>query len=154
MIVFPHDLPLVHGPNLTAELAGWAAARIPHAPHGFDPCWAVGVVRRKRLAAVVVFHLYDPETGTVCVSCAADTPAWASRRVVGAILRAGFDGLGAPMRRIWTMPPITNERAVRFNLGIGFRREGVVNHHYAHGAHGQMLGMMRAYFEQRYGEMA
>jgi len=133
--IFPPGLPLIHGPAMTAGLAEWAAARMPHVA-GFGPCWAVGVVRRDALAAVAVFHDYQPEGGTTQVSMAAETPRWASRPVVAAILGAAFSGrLGQPVRKVWSAMASGNARAIRFNLGIGFKREAVLRHHFAHGVH-------------------
>lgn len=154
--IFPPGLPLVHGPHLTDELAAWAARRIPHVGEGgFGPCWAVGVARGGELAAVVVLHDFQPGCGTVQLSCAADTPRWASKQVVGAILGAAFSGkLGAPVRRVWTATPSTNERAIRFNRGIGFVREAVLREHFATKVHAVVCGMMRREWERRYGQEA
>ncbi len=144
-------LPLIHGPDLTAELAAWAAARIPHVgADGFGPCWAVGVARGDALAAVVVFHDYQPGHGTVQLSCAAETPRWASREVVGAILGFAFNGAWWSVRKVWTATPSTNERAIRFNKGIGLKQEGILRHHYATGIHSVICGMMAAEFRRRY----
>lgn len=152
--IFPPGLPLVHGPRLTSELADWAARRIPHVgADGFGPCWAVGVARRRALAAVVVLHDFQPGLGTVQLSAAAETPRWATRHVVGAILGAAFLGrLGAPVRRVWTATPHTNERALRFNLGIGFVKEATLREHYAPKVHAVICGMLEREWRKRYGE--
>jgi hypothetical protein len=151
--IFPPGLPLLHGPELTEHLAAWAAARIPHVgADGFGPCWAVGVVRGDAMAAVVVLHDFQPSLGTVQLSAAADSPRWATRQVVGAILGAAFLGrLGAPVRRVWTATPSTNERAVRFNLGVGFVREAVLREHYAPKVHAVICGMMAREWQRKYG---
>jgi RimJ/RimL family protein N-acetyltransferase len=145
------SLPLVHGPELTAELAAWAAARIPHVGDaGFGPCWAVGVARDGALAAVVVFHDYQAGHGTVQLSCAADTPRWASREVVGAILGAAFNGAWWKVRKVWAATASTNARAVRFNQGIGMKQEAILRHHYAQGVHSVICSMMEAEYRRRY----
>lgn len=145
-------LPLVHGPELTAPLAAWAAERIGHVgAAGFGPCWAVGVMRGASLAAVVVFHDWQREEGTVQLSAAADSPRWASREVVGAILGAVFGGaLGAPVRCIWTATPSTNERAIKFNLGIGMTREAVLRERFAPKVHMIICSMMEREWRKRY----
>lgn len=150
--LFPARLPLLHGPHLTADLAAWAAERIPHVGDaGFGPCWSVGVARERRLAAVVVFHDFQPSMGTVQLSCAAETPRWATRDVVGAILGAAFRGrLGAPVRRVWTATQHTNERAIRFNLGIGFTREATLREHFAPKVHAVICGMLEREWRGRY----
>lgn len=151
-MIFPAGLPLVHGPHLTEELAAWAAARIEHVgADGFGPCWAVGVARGKALAAVVVFHDWQPALGTVQLSCAAVTPRWASRAVVRAILGAAFGGaLGASARKVWTATPAGNERAVKFNLGVGFKREAVLREHFGPKVHAVICGMMARDFRRKY----
>lgn len=149
--IFPPGLPLLHGPNMTAGLAEWAAQRMPHVS-GFGPCWAISVVRREALAAVVVFHDYQPAGGTAQVSVAADSPLWASREVIRAILGAAFYGrLGQPVRKVWSAMASGNARAIRFNLGIGFTREAVLRHHFAHGVHAVITSMMQREFARKYG---
>jgi RimJ/RimL family protein N-acetyltransferase len=151
--IFPPGLPLLHGPELTAALAEWAAERIADVgPQGFGPCWAVGIVRGGTLAAVVVFHSYDPHAGTAQVSIAADTPKWASRQVIGAILGVAFCGrLGAPVRKVWVMVAHTNARALRCVKRIGFVREAVLREQMAARTHGVIWGMMAREWHRRYG---
>lgn len=150
--LFPPGLPLLHGPELTEPLAEWAAERIPHvAAAGFGPCWAVGVVRREAMAAVVVFHDWQRQAATMQVSVAADSPRWASRQVIAAILGAAFLGrLGAPVRKVWSAMPSDAERALRFNEGIGFRREAVLRHHFAPRVHAVITSMMDNEWRRRY----
>ena len=152
--LFPAGLPLVHGPQLTAELAAWAAARIPHVGDGgFGPCWAVGVARGRALAAVVVLHDFQPTLGTVQLSAAAASPRWASRQVVGAILGAAFLGrLGAPVRRVWMAMPHTNRRAIRFAKGVGFVVEATLREHFAPRVHAVVCGMLDREWKKRYVE--
>lgn len=149
--IFPPGLPLVHGPDLSPPLAAWAVERIPHVSD-FGPCWAVGVVRREALAAVTVFHDYQPDSGTVQVSVAADSPLWASRPIVSAILGAAFSGrLGRPVRKVWSAVPSTNARALRFNVGIGFKREAVLREHFAPRVHAVISSMMQREYARKYG---
>lgn len=150
--IFPPGLPLVHGPEMTAPLAAWAAERIPHVGEaGFGPCWAVGVVREGRLAAVVVFHDWQRVSATAQVSIAADTSRWASRQVIGAILGAAFDGrMGGPVRKVWSAIPLNNKRALRFNLGIGFTQEGTLREQFAPKVHSVICGMFDREFHARY----
>lgn len=152
-MIFPPSLPLLHGPELTEHLAAWAAERIPHvAGGGFGPCWAAGVVRGDALAAVVVYHDWQPDAGTVQVSVAAATPRWATRPVIAALLGAAFSGtLGAPVRKVWSAMPSSNERAIRFNLGIGFTREAVLREHFAPKVHAVVSSMMEREWRRKYG---
>ena len=154
MSLFPQHLPLLHGPELTEHLARWAALRIPHVGDvGFGPCWAVGVIRRDALAAVVVFHDYQDTFGTVQLSAAADRPLWATRQVIGAILGVAFEGkLGPAARKVWTATPHDNDRAITFNLGIGFTREAVLRQHFGPKRHAVICSILAPEWRKRYKE--
>lgn len=150
--IFPPHLPLLHGPDLTEHLAEWAARRLPLVA-SFGPCWAVGVVRHGELAAVVVYHDYMPQHGTTQVSVAADSAQWPTRQVIRAILGAAFHGrMGAPVRKVWSAMASDNDRAIRFNVGIGFKREAVLRHHLAHGRHAVITSMLDHEFARKYGD--
>lgn len=153
--IFPPGLPLLgfaQSDSRNAELVRWCGKRIPHVGEdGFASGWAVGVVRRRELAAVVVFHDWQPACGTVQLSCAADTPLWASRRVVGAILGVAFQGtLGAAVFKVWTATPHENARAIRFNEGIGMKREAVLRHHFGHKQHAVICSILAPEWRKRY----
>lgn len=151
-MIFPAHLPLLHGPELTAPLAAWAAERMPHVGEdGFGPCWAVGVVRGDDLAAVVVYHQFIPAYGTVALSIASATPRWASREVIAALLSAPFRGaLGAPIKKIWAMCSIKNVRACRMNERIGFKQEAILREHLGPREHGVVFRMMQHEWRRRY----
>ena len=154
--IFPPGVPLVAFPQAdprNAEMVRWCGRRIPHVGEdGFVAAWAVGVIRRRDLAAVVVFHDWHPEAGTVQLSCAADTPLWASRRVVGAILGVAFRGtLGAAVNKVWTATPHENTRAIKFNEGIGMKREAVLRHHFGVKNHAVICSILAPEWRKRYG---
>lgn len=140
MLIYGHD----------AAVAEWVAARIPHVgAAGFGPCVAVGIARGDAMAAGVVWHDWQPESGTIQMSGAAETPRWASRGILREIGRYPFGQLGA--RKVWATTPHTNERAIRFMLGIGFRREGVLSEQYAPKVHAVIFGMKRGAWLRRFG---
>lgn len=146
--IFPPGLPLIGfalADPRNDELLRWCGERIPHAGDvGFSGGgWAVGVVRRRELAAVVVFHDWQRECGTVQLSCAADTPLWASRCVVGGILGLAFNGtLGEKVRKVFTVTSHKNERALKFNEGVGFKREATLREHFGPKDHAVIYSMM------------
>lgn len=156
--IFPPGLPLIGfalADPRNDELLRWCGERIPHVGDvGFSGGgWAVGVVRRRELAAVVVFHDWQRECGTVQLSCAADTPLWASRRVVGGILGLAFRGtLGAAVNKVWTCTPHTNERAIKFNEGMGFKREATLRQHYGPKTHAVICSILAPEWRKRYGK--
>lgn len=158
--IFPPGLPLIGfalADPRNDELLRWCAARIPHVGHaGFSGGgWAVGVVRQRQIAAVVVFHDWQPDHGTVQLSCAAATPIWATRRMVGAILGLAFQGtLGAAVNKVWTAIPHTNARAIRFNVGIGLKREATLRQHYGHRTHAVICSILAPEWRKRYAKEA
>jgi RimJ/RimL family protein N-acetyltransferase len=151
--IFPPGLPLVHGRGLTDEMAAWAAKRIPHVGEdGFGSCWAVGIAHKGALQAVVVFHDWQIDEGTVQASCAADSWRGCSRELLGEILAPAFEGrLGvAPVRKVWVSAPSTNDAALRFIERTGFKREAVLREQYGPRVHAVVFGMMRREWRKRY----
>lgn len=130
---------------LSAEMAAWAAARIPHVgAAGFGPCWAIGVAQEGMLAAVVVFHDYQPMTGTVQLSMASASPRWITRQLVGRILALAFEGrLGTPVRKVWVAIPSTSQRVVELNARLGLKPEAKIRNHFAHRVSAVVCGIMR-----------
>lgn len=113
-----------------AIIAAWVASKIPRMtgqtfPHGSK---AIGVTRRGAIIAGIVYHNYYPEYKNIEISMAADSPMWATREVITALLRYPFIQLGC--RRVTTCTPIRNKRALKFNYGIGFKKEGVIRRGY------------------------
>jgi RimJ/RimL family protein N-acetyltransferase len=132
-----------------ANIAAWVQARIPNIT-SFGQCSALGVISGdgKPLAGIV-FHDYQPAYGTIQISMAAESPRWASRRIIGEILSYPFKQLG--VRKIWTATPLKNERAIRFNKGIGFKQEAVLANQFGDD-HAVICRMFKKQFEQIYKE--
>lgn len=135
MLIFAAD------PAQTAELAAWAAERIPHMHGGdFGPCVAGGVVRGSALAAAVVFHDWQPQPIlTMQVSIASDTPAWASRDVIAGMLRYPFKT--AKAYTLWAAIPHDAGRTLRFIAGLGFKKDGVLRHRFGRKRHAAVFSM-------------
>jgi RimJ/RimL family protein N-acetyltransferase len=110
-------------------------------PGDLEPCQAIGVMRGNELAAGVVYHEYRPEQGDCEMSIAARTPRWASRAAIRTLLAYPFVQLDC--RRVTARVRSDNERALRFDLGIGFQVEGRLKSWYAPGVDCVMLGLMR-----------
>jgi RimJ/RimL family protein N-acetyltransferase len=130
-------------PEERQALREWAGSRIPNVgKDGFDPgAQCAAVFRGERLAAVVLFHDWQPMARTLQCSMAADTPLWASREALRGLLAYAFITAGA--NKLWTAMPHTSERAIRFNLGIGMRREAVLRHHFGPKVHAVICSMLR-----------
>ncbi len=140
-------------------LLQWAAARIPWmAPNGNMRAVAVnaGPSMGDELLAVCIYHNYTetkvidgkPWYGLCEISFAAGSPKWATRRTISNLLRIAF--LQYNCRKVSTVIPSTNKRAIRFNEGIGLKLEGSLRHHFAKSVHACVHGMMRSEFEKRW----
>ena len=130
-------------------VAEWVCNRIPHA-EPFGECVGIGVADDAELLAGVVFDQWSEMHKTLQLSMAADSPRWAKRGIVYALLSYAFDQAGA--QKLWTATPISNERALKFNLGVGFTKEAVLGHHFGK-EHAVICRMYRKDFEARYREL-
>lgn len=139
--------------GMDREIADWVRRRIPYAPHmELDKCRAIGVVSGGNLLAGVVFNEYQQDYGTIAVSVAADSPRWAAKGVIRGILAYPFEQLN--VNKVWSAMLHTNERAIRFNKGLGFRQEAVLRDHFGVGKHAVVTRMMRRDYQQKYGVQA
>lgn len=129
-----------------AEIMGFVVARVPH----MDPqkeYAAIGVADDAGvLVAGCVYHGYSPRFAGLEMSIASSTPRWAQRGVIRALLSYPFLQLGC--RRVTAVCPSDNARAIKFNLGIGFTREGTVRHLFAPRQHGVVCGFLRSDFDR------
>ena len=142
--------------ELRHQLAAWAADRIPHVSSFPPECETLAVMEGSdpwnldnRVLAVVVFHEWV--YGTIQISCAAASPKWASPRVLRSLLEYPFGQLGC--RKVHVIIPHTNDRAIKFNAGIGMRKEATIRHYFADGLHGVVLGMTRREFDKRWASL-
>ena len=104
----------------------WVAERIPRIGKGYR--WpqgsAIGLVSGGELIAGMVVHDYVPEAGNCQLTFAASRPTWATKASIAAMMAYPFGQLKC--RRVTTYIALSNERAIRFNLGLGFKQEGRV----------------------------
>lgn len=130
-------------------LARWAAKQLNY-PTGFGPCQAIGIAsghdERDQLYAVVVFHDYQPATGTMQFSAAARSPRWATPGVIRALLHYPFRQLN--IYKLWGAIPADNKRALRFNYGIGMKEEGTLRHHFGLRRHAVIVSMLQPEYER------
>ena len=127
-------------------LVEWAAQRIPHAGD-FGPAAAVGVQGDGRLIAVCVYH--GLRYGTCEISMAADSPRWARKGIIRALLSVPFEQYGCHL--VQTITPQDNIRAIRFNQGIGMKLEAKLRDRYAPGRAAVIASMTKDEFHARYG---
>ena len=136
--------------NRSQELAAAVARQLPHVGEpGFGACEAVGIVSADgRPLGAVVYHDYIPSAGTCQISMASMSPLWAHPQTVADLLAIPFDQYR--VRKIWTCIPHDNERAIRFNEGIGMKREATLRHQFAQNRHAVIFGMMRGQYLARW----
>lgn len=123
------------------RLLDWVARRIPNA----DPSWggrarALGVAIGSEIVAGMVLFDYDKRFGHAEVAFAADNPRWATRTTIAKLLSWPFGQLGC--QRLTTLIAASNKRAIKFNEGIGFRREGLIRKAYGD-EDAVILGLLR-----------
>lgn len=136
------------------ELARRAVAEMPHAlPTLVDECKTVGMASHAghdgRLWGVVLFHGFDPARGIVEASTVSWNPRWATRRTIIDVLSIPFLTYG--VRMVMTCTPHRNERALKFNAGIGFKRVATVPHYFAWGDHMVICQMTRGAYDKMVG---
>lgn len=141
------------------RLARWACERIPHLPYS-SSMRAVGVAdgpdASAKLLAVCIYHNYaapfeiDGKTwyGLCEISFAAESPRWATRRTITNLLGIPFRQYNC--RKVVTVIPSSNARAIEFNKGIGLKPEGTLRHHFAKDVHACIHGMMKSEYEARW----
>lgn len=83
-------------PGLNQALHDWAAAKID-ATRGLMPCTTMGVFQREKLIAVLVYHNWNPETGVIEISGAADTSRWLTKPILYEMHAYPFNQLGCQM---------------------------------------------------------
>lgn len=113
--------------GLSDVVGKWVAARIPYVgkPEEFGPFEAMGVVDSGgRPVAGIVWHGWKPDYGNIELSAAADSPRWLSHRLLAEIFAYPF--LFLRCRRVTTLTPSRNARALAVDRKLGFVEEGRV----------------------------
>lgn len=112
------------------RLAGWVLQRLPlyDPQESFGPCSALGVFDGTQILGAMVVYGYSKLKGNCHIAMAAESPRWATKAAITSLLRYPFVQLGC--RRVTTYTASRNERALRFNRGMGFKQEGVMRHAY------------------------
>jgi RimJ/RimL family protein N-acetyltransferase len=124
------------------RLAHWIAARIP----GTDGdllnrvARSLGVVSGGEIIAAMAVGLW--ERGSVELIFAADNPRWATRDTIRRMMAWPFVQLDC--HRVTTRIHAKNHRAIKFNEGIGFKREGLIREGWGPGEDCVLLGLLRS----------
>lgn len=98
-------------------MARWVADRIKGCGRGWDACVAMRVYRGEETIGGVVFHDWNPEAGTMCMSSAGE-PGWLNRSVLHAMHSYIFDVAGCQLAVLQVSE--RNERMLRIGLAYGY----------------------------------
>lgn len=129
-----------------ARVHDFVVGRVPHMGKLRDFA-AIGVADDGgALVAGCLYHNFIPAYAGLEISFAASSPRWAQRGIIRACLHYPLVQLGC--RRVTTVIPSDNARAIRFNLGLGFVREGTLRHFYAPKRHAVVCGFLRSDFDR------
>lgn len=136
-------------PGGTEALAEWVGSRIPHVGGAhFGPCQGLAVVNGDKVLAGIIYHDYQEDHDSIQLSMAAESPMWARREVIAALLDYPFNQLGC--FRLFTITPIDNKIALKVNSHIGFHREAVCHSAFGKNRHGVIMRMLRPDYSKLY----
>ena len=130
-------------------VAAWVARKIGFDdPDFFGPCKAIAVADANDVPlAGVVFSDFREWNRSCSVSIAAESPRWATRGVIHALLSYPFDQLGC--QRVTTFCRLSNARALKLCKGLGFVREGVARYGFGD-EHAVVMSMLRKEFDRMF----
>lgn len=83
---------------------------------------AVGVVAKGKIIAGMAVHTFLPHYKSCEITFAADSPLWATKQTIRALLKWPFEQLGC--ERLTCVIASSNRSAIRINEGLGFKLEG------------------------------
>lgn len=134
------------------EVAEWVSDRCSNVHHGFDPnVRAIGVMLNSEIIAGFVYSDFQENFGTIEMSLAADSPKWATRRIIHELLKYPFIGCGC--QRITITTGEDNVKALRLATGIGFVEEAVVKRAYGRYNNAVLLRLFKEDWEAgKYGK--
>lgn len=125
--------------NERDRCAEWARQRIAHVPSWGEWCEAIGLEDDGELLAVVVYNLYSGADIAMHIA-AVPGRRWMTREFLRVAFRYPFVQLGC--RRVSGFVPASNFDALRFDLHLGFVREGLMREALENGEDVIVLGML------------
>lgn len=129
-------------PEQNAILAQWLEQRVPDcSPIG--PCQTIAVITGDSRVMAVIAYNNLRDGVSVEATIAADTPRWATKNHVGAMLAFPFGQL--KVRRLMALTKVSNKRTQKFLEGVGFVREGKLLDAFPDG-NGLLYAMTRRYW--------
>ena len=124
------------------EVIAWIVERVENNHgRGFGEARAVGVLNDdEQLVAGIVFFNWFPEAGTIEMGIAADTPKWATRRIIARLLSYAFDDCNC--QRVTLVTGEDNADAIRLATGVGFKKEAVIVSGYGRNKNAVLLRLL------------
>ncbi len=133
------------------QVAEWVSRTLPD-HGGFAPdVRAMGVfdASGSRILAGVVYHDYQPRFRSCAMSIASESPMFATRGTIRAMLSVPFEQYDC--FKVNAMTRADNMKAQRFLKHVGFVREAILRHQFGPKIHGWVYGMTKPEFTARYG---
>jgi hypothetical protein len=115
----------------------WVLQRVP-VMRSAGPNVGIAIGNGKSIIAACLYYDYDGNNMQMAI--AADSPRWASRRTIKALLSYPFRDVGAG--RVTCIIERTNLPSIRLCEGIGFKREGLLRRVYRNGSDGWVYGLL------------
>tara|TARA_R110000823_G_scaffold260405_1_gene381274 strand:- start:3952 stop:4368 length:417 start_codon:yes stop_codon:yes gene_type:complete len=126
-------------------IAAWVADKIPHSRE-FGPNVSIGYESQGKLIAGFVFNNYYEEFELIELSMAAISPMWAKKDVIAEVLQYPFEQLG--IYKLYTATMHDNEKALKVNSHIGFKKEATLAHHFGPKKHCVIMRMLRPDYDR------
>lgn len=128
-------------------VAEWVLARCDNIHYGLaaGSYLSLGVVLDDKLIAGFVYSDWQPQFGTMEMSLAADSPRWATRRVIHELLAYPF--IVRECQRVTVVTSQNNHKALRLAEGVGFVREAIVERAYGKDENAILLRLFREEWE-------
>ncbi len=127
----------------------WAAQRMDHCPPDpFGACRAIGIENGGNIIAVCVYHNFVARHKRCEISFSADSPRWANKGNIRALLSVPFEQYDC--HAVYTFTAHTNTRALRFNEGIGLINPVQIEDYFGPGLHAVVRRMLLHEYTARY----
>lgn len=142
-LLFGHD----------AQVAAWVSQRLTeYGGTGFGKCTAIGIFDGdgSRVIAGCVYFDYHEKLQTLGMAIASDSPMFATKGTIRALLHYPFEQLG--VFKVWATTLHTNAKAERFLKKVGFVREGILRHQFGPKRHAAFYGLIKPEYLKTYGK--
>ncbi len=140
---------LLHGHD--EQVAEWVSKSLPDHDGFNGDIRALGVFdgAGSRILAGVVYHDFAPKPRTCSMTIASESPMFATRGTIRAMLSVPFEQFEC--FKVWVTTRADNTRSHRFLSKVGFTREAILRHQFGPKAHAWFYGMTKPEFARKYG---